>query len=256
MAVRRTHSPVYSPLSPGYHSQDDGTDPDPVCSDQNQLNFPPISPGFTKTELQLQDEHRNLKNQNNNIVYDDPPPLLNLGQLRLSLAEAQVGSPAFGVRSPDFLRDPLESPELMSQKYVDSKFSACIIGDEGVGKSCLAMRLGEGSGSSDRSKSSSRYRIPELHHPTIGVAFQSATVFIRNTFVKLTLGGTGGRFEALTREKYIPFASAVLIVYDVTNRRSFQNVERWVAMVRAKNRNKSLLGGTQGKSFEFWLSLS
>jgi small GTP-binding protein len=112
----------------------------------------------------------------------------------------------------------------MASKYV---FKYIIIGDtgkrellQGVGKSCLLLRFIDG-------KFNTRYEV------TVGVEFGAKLVNINEDPVKLQIWDTAGQetFKSITRSYYRSAAGA-LLVYDVTNRESFQNVHKWLEECR------------------------
>lgn len=101
-----------------------------------------------------------------------------------------------------------------------------IIGDSGVGKSCLMQRY---AGETFLEDSLS----------TIGVDFKILSKEIihkkfpgKNLSVKIQLWDTAGqdRFRAIT-ETYFRGSHGVLIVFDLTNEDSFTNVRKWLDLV-------------------------
>jgi Ras-related protein Rab-14 len=106
----------------------------------------------------------------------------------------------------------------MSHKYI---FKYIIIGDMGVGKSCLMQRFTE-----------QRYK-QDLPH-TIGVEFGTMIVDVNGELVKLQIWDTAGqeRFRSVTRGYYRGAAGA-LLVYDVTRRSTFAHVGSWLADARS-----------------------
>lgn len=96
-----------------------------------------------------------------------------------------------------------------------------IIGEAGTGKSCLLRRFIHNSFSS------------QTQH-TIGVEFSSRTVTLNGKRIKLQLWDTAGqeRFRSVTRNYYRGAAGAML-VYDITDRGTFENLSRWLADVKA-----------------------
>ncbi|CAG9330568.1 unnamed protein product [Blepharisma stoltei] len=96
-------------------------------------------------------------------------------------------------------------------------FKYIIIGDSGVGKSCFMLQF------TDR-------RFKNDHDLTIGVEFGSRTIKINDKAIKLQMWDTAGQenFRSITRS-YYRGAVAALLLYDVTNRDSFTNIERWLA---------------------------
>ena len=99
-------------------------------------------------------------------------------------------------------------------------FKCILIGDSGVGKSCLMLRFAEGA-------------FQEDFVSTIGVDFTNKNLELDGERVKCQLWDTAGqeRFRTLTTSYYRD-AQGVVIVYDISDRKSFDNVERWKADVQ------------------------
>jgi Ras-related protein Rab-11A len=100
-------------------------------------------------------------------------------------------------------------------------FKCVILGDSGVGKSNLMSQWVKSEFTKD-SKS------------TIGVDFATKEIKHENEVIKCELWDTAGqeRFRAVTAA-YYRGALGALLVYDITNRQSFQNCERWLRELRA-----------------------
>jgi Ras-related protein Rab-1A len=94
-----------------------------------------------------------------------------------------------------------------------------IIGDSAVGKSCLLLQF------SDQTFS-------ENYVSTIGVDFKIRTLEVNGKQIKLQIWDTAGqeRFQSITTN-YYHGSHGIAIVYDITNRQSFDNLRRWVADV-------------------------
>lgn len=104
------------------------------------------------------------------------------------------------------------------------QFRLIVIGDSTVGKSCLIRRFTEG-------------RFPPASDPTVGVDFFSRLVEIEaGKRVKLQIWDTAGqeRFRSITRAYYRNSVGGLLL-FDVTNRRSFLNVRAWLAEAEAQS---------------------
>jgi len=99
-------------------------------------------------------------------------------------------------------------------------FKYIIIGDTGVGKSCLLMQFTD-----------NRFR--QDHEITIGVEFGSRMITIDNKQIKLQIWDTAGQesFRSITRSYYRGAAGA-LLVYDVTRRDTFNHLARWLEEAR------------------------
>eukprot|EP01138_Halocafeteria_seosinensis_P001979 gb/GECG01002027.1/.p1 GENE.gb/GECG01002027.1/~~gb/GECG01002027.1/.p1 ORF type:complete len:182 (+),score=27.95 gb/GECG01002027.1/:1-546(+) len=90
------------------------------------------------------------------------------------------------------------------------------IGDKGVGKSCLIKRYCEG-------KFVSRYIT------TIGVDYGVKPVKVNNTQVKVNFWDLSGDPEFLeVRNEFYGDAQGVLLIFDMSNTATFENLESWL----------------------------
>ncbi|CAK9300548.1 unnamed protein product [Gordionus sp. m RMFG-2023] len=91
-----------------------------------------------------------------------------------------------------------------------------IIGESGVGKSSLLLRFTDD-------------KFDPEQGATIGVDFKVTTMDVNDNRVKLAIWDTAGeeRFRALT-PSYYRGAHGVILVYDVTNRQSFDKLDTWL----------------------------
>lgn len=65
--------------------------------------------------------------------------------------------------------------------------------------------------------------------PTIGVDFKMKTIKVDNIQLKLQIWDTAGQEKYLTMTNSIyNGAAAVIIVYSITDRNSFNNVRMWI----------------------------
>uniref|UniRef100_A0A914CS56 Uncharacterized protein n=1 Tax=Acrobeloides nanus TaxID=290746 RepID=A0A914CS56_9BILA len=120
----------------------------------------------------------------------------------------------------------------MKPEY-DYLFKLLIIGDSGVGKSCLLLRFADDT-------------FMESYISTIGVDFKIRTVEIQGKVVKLQIWDTAGqeRFRTIT-SSYYRGAHGIVVVYDITDRESFNNVRQWLQEVdryASENVSKLLVG--------------
>lgn len=113
----------------------------------------------------------------------------------------------------------------MSYAYL---FKYIIIGDTGVGKSCLLLQF------TDK-------RFQPVHDLTIGVEFGARMVQIEGRQIKLQIWDTAGQesFRSITRSYYRGAAGA-LLVYDITRRETFNHLTRWLEEAR-QNANQSMV---------------
>eukprot|EP00245_Coleochaete_scutata_P002086 TRINITY_DN12687_c0_g1_i1.p1 TRINITY_DN12687_c0_g1~~TRINITY_DN12687_c0_g1_i1.p1 ORF type:complete len:212 (-),score=36.69 TRINITY_DN12687_c0_g1_i1:762-1397(-) len=105
----------------------------------------------------------------------------------------------------------------MSYAYL---FKYIIIGDTGVGKSCLLLQF------TDK-------RFQPVHDLTIGVEFGARMITIDNKPIKLQIWDTAGQesFRSITRSYYRGAAGA-LLVYDITRRETFNHLANWLEDAR------------------------
>ncbi|KAK3101634.1 hypothetical protein FSP39_005033 [Pinctada imbricata] len=102
----------------------------------------------------------------------------------------------------------------------DYLFKIVLIGDAGVGKTCVVQRFKSGT-------------YVEKHGSTIGVDFTMKTLQIDGKLVKLQIWDTAGqeRFRTIT-QSYYRSANGVIIAYDITKKSSFDSVPRWLEDVK------------------------
>ncbi|KAJ0780418.1 putative small GTP-binding protein [Helianthus annuus] len=96
-----------------------------------------------------------------------------------------------------------------------------LIGDSGVGKSNILSRF-------------TRNEFNLESKATIGVEFATRTLQVEGKMIKAQIWDTAGqeRYRAIT-SAYYRGAVGALLVYDITKRPSFDNVQRWLRELRA-----------------------
>ncbi|VDK32376.1 unnamed protein product [Taenia asiatica] len=106
----------------------------------------------------------------------------------------------------------------MSPDY-DYLFKLLLIGDSGVGKSCLLLRFSDDS-------------FVDTYISTIGVDFKIRTLELDGKVVKLQIWDTAGqdRFRTIT-SSYYRGAQGIIIVYDITDEASFNNLKSWLSEI-------------------------
>ncbi|THD22323.1 RAB2B member RAS oncogene family [Fasciola hepatica] len=99
-------------------------------------------------------------------------------------------------------------------------FKYIIIGDTGVGKSCLLLQF------TDK-------RFQPVYDLTIGVEFGARMINLDKKQIKLQIWDTAGQetFRSITRSYYRGAAGA-LLVYDVTRRETYTHLTSWLEDAR------------------------
>ena len=99
-------------------------------------------------------------------------------------------------------------------------FKQVIIGDTGVGKSCLLARVMDNA-----------FKLE--HQVTIGVEFGAFAIKVDEKVIKLQIWDTAGQesFRSVTRIFY-KGANLVFLCYDITREDTFRNLKTWLSDIR------------------------
>ena len=114
----------------------------------------------------------------------------------------------------------MENKKQLNVKY-DYLIKVKTIGDSNVGKSSIVVRFVDDTYSGQLA-------------PTIGVEFKSKIFEVYGKRVKATIWDTAGaeRYRTIT-SNYYRGSHAIIFVYDVTERSSFDNIEKfWLKEVK------------------------
>ncbi|PRP85580.1 hypothetical protein PROFUN_06369 [Planoprotostelium fungivorum] len=103
-----------------------------------------------------------------------------------------------------------------------AKYKLVFLGDQSVGKTSIITRFMYDT-------------FDSTYQATIGIDFLSKTMYLEDRTVRLQLWDTAGqeRFRSLI-PSYIRDSSVAVVVYDITNRNSFQNTAKWIDDVRTE----------------------
>ncbi|KAJ8538363.1 hypothetical protein K7X08_014903 [Anisodus acutangulus] len=106
----------------------------------------------------------------------------------------------------------MAAPPARARADYDYLIKLLLIGDSGVGKSCLLLRFSDGS-------------FTTSFITTIGIDFKIRTIELDGKRIKLQIWDTAGqeRFRTITTA-YYRGAMGILLVYDVTDESSFNRV--------------------------------
>ncbi|KAH8373426.1 hypothetical protein KR009_006620 [Drosophila setifemur] len=118
-------------------------------------------------------------------------------------------------------------------KTYDYLFKLLLIGDSGVGKTCILFRFSEDA-------------FNTTFISTIGIDFKIRTIELDNKKIKLQIWDTAGqeRFRTITTA-YYRGAMGIMLVYDITQEKSFENIKNWIRNIEenaSADVEKMLLG--------------
>ncbi|CAF1128676.1 unnamed protein product [Adineta ricciae] len=109
----------------------------------------------------------------------------------------------------------------LSSSNQQCTFKIMLLGDSGVGKTCLLVRFKD-----DTFLSGSFIA-------TVGIDFRNKSIVINDKYVKLQIYDTAGqeRFRSVTHSYYRD-ANALLLLYDVSSILSFNHVRDWLSEIK------------------------
>ena len=112
----------------------------------------------------------------------------------------------------------------MSEETV---YKVLLLGDSSVGKTCFLLRYCDKT-------------FQDAHLSTIGLDYRLKSMTLKNKKnIKLQIWDTAGqdRFRAITKN-YYKGANGIILIYDVTNLQTFENVKNWITQIREEaNKN-------------------
>ena len=112
----------------------------------------------------------------------------------------------------------------------DCVYKVLLLGDSTVGKTCFLLRYCDKT-------------FQEAHLSTIGLDYRLKTMTLENgKNIKLQIWDTAGqdRFRAITKN-YYKGANGIILIYDVTNLQSYENVKNWIAQIKEEANQNVLI---------------
>ena len=109
-------------------------------------------------------------------------------------------------------------------------FKILILGDHAVGKSCFIIRYTDDT-------------FQDVYLSTIGMDCKYKDINLENgKSIRLQIWDTAGqdRFRSLTKNLY-KGASGIILIYDISNRKTFDNVKGWIESIKEEVSSKVLI---------------
>ena len=114
--------------------------------------------------------------------------------------------------------------EILSEEFTeyDLSFKIIVVGDSGVGKSCLTMKA-------------TKNVCEENYTPTVGFEFFTFNIRIEDKNIKLQIWDTCGQeaYRSLITSFYRNSSLAVL-VYSIDNRITYDNIDSWLNEIKSQ----------------------
>ena len=102
----------------------------------------------------------------------------------------------------------------------DYIFKCVVIGDSGTGKSSICEAFFND-------------QLNSLNRPTIGADYFTKIIPIQKHYIKVQFWDTCGNelYHSVARS-YYQGSHVILLVYDISSRKSFENIQKWLADIR------------------------
>ena len=116
---------------------------------------------------------------------------------------------------------------MSEKKQKELLYKILLLGDSSVGKTCFLMRYADNT-------------FQEIHMSTIGLDYKLKNVQLDGgKIVKVQIWDTAGqdRFRSITKN-YYKGAHGIILIYDVTSRKTFENVKNWVEQIKEEVSDK------------------
>ena len=110
---------------------------------------------------------------------------------------------------------------------VDFAFKVLLLGDSSVGKTCFLKRYTDDT-------------FQDAYLSTIGFDFKFKSITLNNgKEVRVQLWDTAGqeRFRTIAKS-YYKGAHGIILMYDVTNRKTYDNIKKWLNQIRDETGNR------------------
>ena len=106
-------------------------------------------------------------------------------------------------------------------------YKILLLGDTSVGKTCFLMRYTDNT-------------FQEIHMSTIGLDYKLKNVQLdEGKMYKIQIWDTAGqdRFRSITKN-YYKGAHGIVLIYDITDKKTFENVRNWVKQIKEEVSDK------------------
>ncbi|XP_024997633.2 ras-related protein Rab-37 isoform X13 [Gallus gallus] len=150
------------------------------------------------------------------LNHSGPRPALPDSSFLGRAVQTEISSPMY--RAPRSARGRVCALQTLRMPGVPPQ--TILVGDSGVGKTSLLVQFDQGK------------FIPGSFSATVGIGFTNKVVAVDGVKVKLQIWDTAGqeRFRSVTHAYYRD-AQALLLLYDITSKMSFDNIRAWLTEI-------------------------
>ena len=131
--------------------------------------------------------------------------------------------------------------EELGNSIMTLRYKLVFVGDISVGKTAIVNRFIKNNFSGDYDVKKINFLNLNLQ-ATIGVDFATKNIVYKNNSLKLQIWDSAGqeRYKSLI-PSYVRGSSIIFIVFDVSNKNTFNNIITWINFIKEINTEESIL---------------
>ena len=131
------------------------------------------------------------------------------------------------------MTEPQDNEDSLDDSVSSTRHKIIFVGDAGVGKTTIISRIMDSPFS-------------EVYEPSIGIDFMSKNIKYHGQNVKLQIWDTAGqeKYKGLI-PSYVRNSSIVFVIYDISNKTSFDNIPKWINFIKSIENTTLILCGNK-----------
>ena len=136
----------------------------------------------------------------------------------------------------------MENQEELGNSIMTIRYKIVFVGDISVGKSAVVNRFIKNSFSGDYDVNKKLIFLNMNIQATIGVDFFSKRIDYKNNSLKIQIWDSAGqeRYKSLI-PSYVRGSSLIFILFDVSNKNTFDNLINWINFIKQINNEESIM---------------
>ena len=131
------------------------------------------------------------------------------------------------------MTEPQDNEDSLDDSVSSTRHKIIFVGDAGVGKTTIISRIMDSPFS-------------DVYEPSIGIDFMSKNIKYHGQNVKLQIWDTAGqeKYKGLI-PSYVRNSSIVFVIYDISNKTSFDNIPKWINFIKSIENTTLILCGNK-----------